>query len=147
MSQFLQAHHNHHLTRPREFPDASTCTYIRIRIHIKLHLNIYIYVNINTYKYFSYMCTASHIYMRATIPCANEASARNPGRPAAWRAQLAESLVYREPKITSLHARKGSLGDSGIPASTRFSRNAATCGELRLSQTLKHQSIYKRRSA
>ena len=67
-----------------------------LRIRIKSHINIYMYVNINTYKQFSYMCTASSIYIRTPIMYTKEASARNPRRPAAWRAQPVESLVYRE---------------------------------------------------
>ena len=39
-----------------------------VRIRTKLHINIYMYVNINTYKQFSYMCTASSIYIRTPIP-------------------------------------------------------------------------------
>ena len=46
----------------------STSTYVCKPIHIKLHINIYIYANINTYKYVAYICTASYIYTRTSIP-------------------------------------------------------------------------------
>lgn len=89
MSQHVQARRNQHLTRPSEYLYASTSTHI-----CKTHAH--------TSNFHTYAQRATYTYAQ---PYTKEASARNPGRPAAWRAQPVEGLVYREPEGTCPQGR------------------------------------------
>ena len=99
------------------------------------------YATIHTYKKKIQRATNT-----SAQPYTKEASARNPGRPAAWRAQPVESLVSREPYSTSLYTKEGPFGDSGLPASTRYSRNAANMTSPLVFANSTATLIYKRRS-
>ena len=122
MSQISQAQHNIHLTRPSAYLYASTCTYICMRIHRNVHINIYIREHTRTSKY-----TCAH---RSAFTY-GRTSTHTHIRTRVYKYPNACCYTYTYTYAYTFRGFHGLLG---------------SCCKRRLSHTLKHQLMYKRRS-